>query len=184
MTAYDPPGFEIPAGVDCYEVDVQQDQPMVVSQLLVVGDESRTDDLVAHARPYFMDGHGDLPSSWISTEAFTLCTTPGDGDMPLRCFTREGEHAWAAEIEFDDIDPNHDTWVLAGFTAIPSGIAIVADPYLLRQYVSDPLFDAVTATGVWTILRLPAPGFLAVHMRKRRGDMQEDNVALRVTYTS
>ena len=183
MNTYDPPGFEVPADVDSYEIDVERDLPLVVSQLLIIGDESLTDDLVEHARPY-MNGRAELPSPWISTKAFTLCSTPWDGEMPLRCFTRNGKDAWAAEIEFDDVDPWDDAWIPAGFTAIPSGAAIVADPYFLTQYVADPLREAVTAVGAWTILRLPAPGSLAVHVRKRRGDMEEDNVSVRVTYAN
>jgi hypothetical protein len=183
VNTHDPPGFEVPADVDSYEIEVERDLPLVESQLLVIGDESRTDDLVEHARPY-MDGSAEWLSSWICTEAFTLCSTTWDGELPLRCFTRDREEAWAAEIEFDDVDPWGDTWIPAGFTSIPSGIAIVADPSFLEQYVSDPLHDAVTAAGVWTILRLPGPGSLAVHVRKRRGDMEEHNVAVRVTYVN
>jgi len=50
---------------------------------------------------------------------------------------------------------------------------------MLADYVSDPFERPAAALGAWTLLALPGPGWLAVHICKQEGRADRTNLAVR-----
>jgi hypothetical protein len=176
----DPTGFDLPADLSAVRIEREDELLIVESQTLAVVDLDKIEDIIERAYPY-TSGAQVLPN-WICTPEGTLCHTGQDGQFDATAYTRN-DHVHAIDIYFDDVEPDHASWVLAGFTTIAtSAVAVLGDPAFLTHYVHDPFPGPLTATGPWTLLALPGPGVLAIHLLKHHAKIDHPNIALRATW--
>lgn len=102
-------------------------------------------------------------SRFWTLENAVMCRTGGDG---LFTFEIRGDAAGCTQIEVWCDDPSvvPDVWEPAATIHAASGVLLVVDPSLLREYTVEDYDGPVFLGGLWIEMHLPGAGDVAVDL--------------------